>query len=406
MARRKPTLPPGARQTSPGRISITIRLKLDDGTFTRLAHSKVKSDEPKFYATPDEAWAGYLRIQEYQKQAAAHGETLKGFWAKWSDPDHHWNLSRTDSTVMAYTARTKGFVNFRNYGDIPLSAFTERHLDAYMEDGGGLLSHIGAISRIFHDAVRRGRIATNPLARAAAEAAKLIAKQAKEKRVENPPPSVDQIEQMLARLKAPDYPDSLYGWFLTGAETGMRGGEIDGMEWEHLNGNVYWIKRQWNAKENKLTKCKAGSERRLILNPRVMAEIDKMRGNCSRYIWADSNRAHWTHNTRAYWWTWSGDGGPTLRQLVQGATMYNATRHHWASRAVNIMGLTPYQASLLYGHSDGGKLITDTYANPDHERAMREAAERALPSPDDLAKLSEEIDEFRQEQDPVKDDES
>lgn len=374
---RKRGLPTGGRRTSSGRITITVRVVVD-GKITRLSHSKVLPSEPVTYATEKEAHEGYDRVMAHIASRAANGETLADFWKKWTDGEHWWNVGRTESTVIAYESRTRAFV--QRYGNRPLLSFTADQLDDYMT-AGGLLSHVGAISRMFQDATKRRLIPFNPMAPAAAEASHTIRKITKAKQIENPPPSVEQIETMLARLKAPGFPASLYGWFLVGAETGMRGGEIDGMEWSQLDGNVYWVKRQWNAKTGKLGPCKHGSERKLKLNPRVMAEIEKMRGNFSKYIWTDSDREHWTHGTRAYWWEWTGDGGPSPRELCGGVTMYNSTRHHWASRALNIMGLSPYQASLLYGHNDGGRLIVDTYANGDHERAMNAALDAALPPP-------------------------
>jgi integrase len=378
MPRRKqrPELPPGARRTSSGRVTITVRAKRD-GEIKRLSHSKVLPTEPSTYANGSDAWDGYDRVMAHLEKCAASGETLGGFWAKWTDPEHHWNERRSESTVLTYESRTRGFVSFRDYADLALAAFTEEHLDVYREKGGGLLSQVGTISRIFMDAQRRGLIPGNPFANAAAEADRLIIKRTKAKAKKNPPPKIPAVNAMLARLKSGPYPASLHGWFVDGTETGMRGGEIDGMEWTYFDEarGVYAIEWQWHHKLNKLTPPKHDSERGLALTDPVLEAIERQRGNGSRYIWTDPERAHWTHNTRAYWWTWAGDGGPTLRSLVGGATMYRSTRHHWASKAVNVMGLSPYQASLLYGHRDGGKLIADTYVTADHDLAMRNARE-------------------------------
>jgi integrase len=213
-----------------------------------------------------------------------------------------------------------------------------------------------------------------------------VIKRTKAKAKKNPPPKTPAVRAMLDRLRSGPYPDSLLGWFTCGTETGMRGGEIDGMEWEFYDREtgLYDIQWQWHHKLNEQTDVKHGSARVLML-PTVVQELieeqaRKFRrpgGNGSPFIWTDPERGHWTHGTRDYWWTWKGDGGPTLRSLVGGATMYRATRHHWASKAVNEMGLTPYQASLLYGHSDGGKLLVETYATGDHGLAVKNATAAA-----------------------------
>jgi hypothetical protein len=143
MARRKqrPELPPGSRRTSSDRITITISTR-SDGQKTRLSHSKVLASEPRTYATSADAWAGYDRVMAHLEKCSANGETLRGFWAKWIDPEHHWNERRSESTVMTYESRTRGFVAFRNYADLPLTGFSEKHLDVFREHGG-LLSAVG-----------------------------------------------------------------------------------------------------------------------------------------------------------------------------------------------------------------------------------------------------------------------
>lgn len=379
MARRKqrPEFPPSCRRMSSGRYTITITTEVK-GEKTRLAHSKVLPSEPKTYANGSDAWDGYDRVMAHLEKCIANGETLRGFWAKWIDPDHHWNERRTESTVQTYASRTRSFVEFRGYGDLPLAAFTEAHLDAFRENGGHL-SAVGTISRIFMDAKRRKLIVTNPFAEAAAEAERLIEKRQKASKKKNPPPTIEQANAMLARLSSGPYPSSLCGWFLTGVETGMRGGEIDGMEWAHFNEaeGTYEIAWQWHHKLNQMTPPKHGSERTLALTDPVLELIERQRGNGSEFIWTDPERAHWTHATRGYWWQWDKDGGPTLRSLVGDATMYRSTRHHWASKALNVLGISPYQASLLYGHSDGGKLLTETYATGDTELAARTARDAA-----------------------------
>jgi hypothetical protein len=368
----KAKLPPGARRTSSGRITITMR----DNDGNRRSHSKILTTEPATYATPAEAWEGYFRVKAYLAEKQSETTTLRAFWIKWTDVDHHWNVERGrgESTVQTYEQRTRGFVEFKGYGEMQLDQFTGRHLDAFMENGGKL-SQVGTISRIFMDAIGRGYLKTNPFATAAQNASNAITKQSRARREENPPPKTPQIKCVLARLQMPMFPPSLYGWFRCATSNGMRGGEVDGMEFEFLDGDVYHIVYQWHAKLNKRTNCKHGSRRKLRLLPPVMREIEKLRGNGSRYIWADSNREHWTHNTRDYWWGWDRDGQPSPRQLAGGATIYSATRHYWASKALNELDLTPYQASLLYGHKDGGKLINEVYGHGDPEAAMRAAYE-------------------------------
>jgi integrase len=388
---RKRGLPPGGRKTSAGRITITIRVA-QNGETKRLAHSKVKPDEPTTYATEAEAWAGYERVIAFIDDQADSVVTLGAFWEEWTDEDHYlWGTikGRSRQTIASYTTRTRRFVKM--YRDRPIDSIVELDVHRYLK-AGGKPSTLYTISTMFHDAASQKLITAHPCAQLAAEAEAAIRKARERKRKQTTLPDRETLTLMLERAKQAAYPPGLWAWLVVGAETGMRGGELDGMEWEFLKGNRYEIRWQWNRAIGEMSEPKHGSTRDLLLSPRAMAAIETCRGNGSRYIFLNNERTHWNHDSRARWWEWCADGGAALRQIVGGVTMYESTRHAWASWAVNDGGLSPYQASLLYGHTDGGKLITETYAKPDHEAAMRaalEAAKRAdVPNLDDKRQAS------------------
>jgi hypothetical protein len=336
---RKPKLPSGARRTSAGRITLTIADANDGGR--RKSQQKIKPDEPASYGTPDEAMAGLVRVKAFMAEARCQATTVEGFWADWTDHAHpRWGslASRSPQSIDSYAIRTRRFVKM--YGDRQLDSITEEDVIAYLR-AGGVHSSLRAIATLFHDAGRVGLTTTHPCAQIAGQAEGLARKRRAER--EGVVPDSDQIDAMLDRARADVIPASFYGWLLTGVRTGMRTGEIDGMEWKYL------------------------------------AEIDKQRDNGTPFIWINAGGGTcWKSDSRSYWWTWTNDGGPSLRQLVGGAQMKNATRHYWASWALNVAGIQPYQAALLYGHSDGGKLLTDTYAKPDLEHAMRVAYDAAI----------------------------
>jgi integrase len=383
---RKPKLPPGARSTGGG---ITLQIPdVNDGG-RRKSQNKIDGREPRSYATPDEAWAGYLRVKAFMAERQHAGQTLRGFWLEWSDPDHpYWGTlgKRSEQSVLSYKTRTRRFVDM--YGERLMHTITEDDVIAYLS-AGGVHSSLRAIATMFHDAQSRGLVTAHPAQTVAARSEALMRR--RRAALSGVVPSEDQINAMLERARGEAYPRTLYGWLLTGVRTGMRGGEIDGMEWDQLKGNRYEIRLQFNAALRKMAEPKHGSRRSLLLPSDVMAEIERQRERAdgSPFIWSsERGYRNWTHDGRDHWWTWASDGGPSLRQLVGGVTMYRATRHYWASWALNVAGLSPYQAALLYGHSDGGKLLTETYAKPDHERAMQaalEAFEATLKQPTDIA---------------------
>jgi integrase len=372
---RKPKLPPGGRWTSAGRITLTIA-DINDGN-RRKSQQKIKPDEPASYATADEAMAGLLRVKAFMAEARSTSTTVLGFWKDWTDHDHpRWGslASRSPQSIDSYAMRTRRFVKM--FGARQLDSITEEDVIAYLR-AGGVHSSLRGIATLFHDAQRVGLIDSHPCAQIAGRAETLARKRRAER--DGVVPEEEQILAMLDRAQQDAFPPSFYGWLLTGVRTGMRTGEIDGMEWKYLKGNRYQIRRQWNAQLKEMSGPKHGSKRDLLLPPDVMAEIDKQRDNGTPFIWINAGGGTcWKSDSRSYWWTWTNDGGPSLRQLVGGAQMKNATRHYWASWALNVAGIPPYQAALLYGHSDGGKLLTDTYAKPDLERAMQAAYDAAI----------------------------
>jgi integrase len=365
-------LPPGSRYTSSGRITITIPF-VEGGERKRLSQNKIDPREPKSYGTPEEAMAGYLRVKAYLAERSPETATVGAFYAEWSDTDHYyWGIDgvkgRSEQTLAGYAARVHAFAE--HFSDRPLATITLADVEAWLE-GGGPAYTLATISTMFHDAVTRRLIPTHPFAQLANDVENSLRKQRADRR--DDPPKRALIDAMLTRAQA--LPLGLYGWVLTGVRTGMRGGELDGMEWKYLHGNRYEIRWQWNARLQKMTGPKHGSTRDLLLPPDVMDVIERIRAErvSDRYIFTNTQGGHWTHSPRMKWWEWCKDGEPSLRQIVGGATIYQATRHYWASWAVNEAGMSPYQAALLYGHKDGGKLITEVYARPDHERAMQSA---------------------------------
>jgi integrase len=180
------------------------------------------------------------------------------------------------------------------------------------------------------------------------------------------------------------YPRGLYGWLLTGARTGMRGGELDGMTFDGVSDDIYDIRHQLHYRSNELEPPKWGSRRTVWLPPEVVAEIrhqrrDRMAMDWQEpYIWLNTEGGPWRHDARDKWWA-KRVGGTSLRQICGGVPIYNATRHHWASHTLNVVGMQPFQVAALFGHKDGGTVLIERYVDVDYEAAAR-AVQRAYQS--------------------------
>jgi len=397
MARRKRGLPPGGRTTSSGRITITFSVR-EDGETVRRSHSKVLPSEPTTYVDETAAWDGFNRVTAYLTEKVQRGVTVGEFWEAWTDPDHwRWGKikRRQEQSMIRLRSATRAFVEGRPVPDsddridghysLPIEAITAEHIEGFMEKGGKP-SNLNALATLFTDAIKsKARFAEHPCKELACESDK--SERDRRKRERPDPPKQAAVTALLDRAAAAPFPPSIFGWLTVGTETGMRGGEIDAMDWEHYDRHTgrYVIEYQYNHALKRMSAPKHDSHRTLQFDDDLMEVVDSFWGEHPRWIFVNSRAEHWCHETRDYWWNWSRDAGPSLAQLSGGKTIYNSTRHFWASRAVNVWKLPPYSAAILYGHKDGGKLLTETYVKPDNELAMQAALDAKRAQPVDLS---------------------
>lgn len=382
---RKPKLGKHMRWTPSGRISLQFSV---DGA--RISQAKILPSEPASYATPKEAQAGVERVLAHLAQQVDRAATVQGFYARWTNEDDtEWGIygtecpRRGEHAIHTYASKVRGFADV--HGERTLASISEIDIKAWQHHERYAASGMTAISTFLKDAATAGlRSEINPAKGPANKAEKQLAKKRERKggKGERPPvPDHEVIEAMLEHARNPRYPRSFFAWLLTGVRTGMRASEIDGMEWEHLDGDVYRIDWQLHAVTNLLDEPKHNSRRAVVLPADVLAEIERERGSelRTRYLWTNSRLDPWRNDSRDKWWTKVVDG-ISLAQIT-GCTMYEATRHYWAGWAVNEGGMSPYRASVLMGHSDGGALLIRVYARQNEDLAlheMREAQQRKV----------------------------
>jgi integrase len=380
-------MPPGARRTSSGRITITMR----DRDGVRRSHSKIKTDEPETYLTPEEAAEGYERVKAFLASDIDYVQTVAGFHRIWSDVDDpEWGAegtrcrNRNAPGIISLGKKLKPFVD--EFGTMAVAAVTDQHLTAWERRAKVAPTLWPVILTFFNDAAKAGMRAKgdNPVGERAANAKARMDKKRTARRKEEGYASKAEVDAMLTHLKMPRYPRSFYGWTLTGVRTGMRCCEIDGMEYEYLDGDRYYIQWQLHDVSNELAVPKHGSRRWITLTDDVLAEIERQRQTTGaqadgRYIWTNTLGNPWRESARCDWWD-ERVAGTSARELVGGRTIYEATRHHWASRVVN-EGIMPLElAAELYGHKDKGATLRKFYVGePERDAlldAMREAQRR------------------------------
>jgi integrase len=377
-------LPPGARRTSSGRITITMRDRHDQ----RRSHSKIKPDEPETYATPDEAWEGFTRVRAFLASEVDYVQTVAGFARLWTDEDDPvWGTSGTGHRgrghgIHIYGSKLRIF--FDRFAHRAVASISDADLLKWERECDVPLSTWPPLNTFFNDAAKAGlRVkGDNPVGERANNARARLSKAREQRKAEVPYVSKAEAEAMLTHLKMPRYPRSFYGWMLTAVRTGMRGSEVDGMELEHLDGDAYYIQSQLHPRTNRLDEPKHGSRRWISLPSDVLDEIERQRERNgeqadSRFIWTNTEGNPWRQSSREKWFE-KRVAGTSACEIVGGRTMYEATRHHWASRVVNEGILPLAQAARVFGHSDHGVTLAKFYIGKDDNQldAMREAQRR------------------------------
>jgi integrase len=390
------SLPPGGRlNASSGMITLMFRVQ-ESGATRRLSQNKIKADEPRSYADVDAAWEGYHRVVAFIDADVNRAATVGGFAQRWTDPDdpefgEHGieTPRRSRHAIRTYASHTRLFIGF--YADRTLASITEADLKRWTKQPGYKPSAMAAIRTFLSDAEVAGlRSGPNP---ATGYTRKAQAKLSQGRDERPPVPTAQQSLDVLRHLETKAYPLALWGWFLTGVRTGMRGSEIDGMQLRYLNREtgVYRIDWQLHPVERVLTEPKHGSRRSVLLTPDVMALIDELHPpedvqvdpKASDFIWTNSFGLPWEDSSRGKWWE-KRIAGTTLRELAGGVTMYNATRHYWATQAMASGEITLWNAATLFGHKDGGKLIAKTYARRDEDAALDAVRAMHAKAPADL----------------------
>jgi integrase len=382
MAKRKLELPPGARKNaSSGRITLMFAVD-EGGRRRRLSQNKILPTEPRSYATVEEADEGYRRVKAYLAEQADRATTVAGFWKRWTDEDDPefgafatQTPRRSKHAIYTYASHTRAFAE--HYADRTVASLNEKDVLDWTRNIRYRASSMAAIRTFLSDAEKAGlRTGANP---AAAQTKNAQAKLSRQRKTQPAVPTLEQSDAMLAFAKT-HMPIGLYGWLLCGVRTGMRCAEIDGMQLRYLDRQtgVYDIQFQRHPRTGVLDEPKHQSQRKVLLTPDVLAVIDAIHPRLRDaedpepphdFIWTGTLGQPWEDSSRLKWWE-KTVLGTSLRAIAGDLALKNATRHYWATRAVNEGGISLWHAATLMGHKDGGHLIARTYARREEVAAL------------------------------------
>lgn len=317
---------------------------------------------PSSYPNKTAAKEAKRQAQSLLDGRRSHDVTVQTFHRRWTTDRLFERPS--ESTNIHLKERTRGFVE--KYGSLTLHQVTDTVVAEWIA-GAKNLGTVPALRAMFNDAAsaKAGRlIDRNPF-----NGLGLSRGRGNRDRV---PPGQEQAASLVALAKEMT-PFSFAALLEVGCASAARPGELDALTWECIDfeADEILIREQFNAKTRKMELPKHQHVHTLALTPAARACLLSLPRE-PKYCFTTLRGHHYTPSTRIHHW----DRVRCAAGLPK-TTFYMATRHMFASYALNVLGLPPHVIAHQLGHRDGGKLIVELYGHPD-AKVAREQIRRAF----------------------------
>lgn len=337
--------------------------KLGPNRYRAQAHHRGKNIDvgkilggPSIFAKKADATAAVARAKARLKANWGDDRITLATWAdRWtSDPLFARPKASTNSRYAYIVAE---FVEL--YGHVPIRDIDYRHISEYLA-GGKRGYRVSPLKSMFQDAMTAegGRlIDANPW-----NGLKIRKGPGNS---DKQPPTEEQVWEIIhaARFWGP----SLQAWFQVACFTGMRGGELDGLQWKDVDfaNDRINVVAQFSNTSKTFTLPKNGRIRKAIMTAPAREALLSVRGLAPRFVFPGVRSAHWTFATR--WRPWL-----KIREDVGwDKSLYLATRHFAGFWLYNELLLDAEDVGMALGHKDG-KLVRERYGH----RSVDEALER------------------------------
>ena len=220
-----------------------------------------------------------------------------------------------------------------------------------------------AISTMYQDAMNVGLVRENPFAN--------LRLPTSEKTAEITAPSLEEFHALLAATPIlGGYSEEFRALIQFAAWTGLRAGEIHGLQWRDIDGKHLHVRRSRKT-DLSLGKPKNGKARLVVLLPpaRVLdtferkadspfvfhsAEGEPLNKGNMNYSWRAVRAASKIHEER------ERSGLPNIR--------FHDLRHFCATQLLEAE-LSPFDVSVQLGHEDNGLLVMERYGHPSKDAA-------------------------------------
>ncbi|MGH2973885.1 MAG: tyrosine-type recombinase/integrase [Solirubrobacterales bacterium] len=329
------------------------------------------------FDTEEEATKAALAVLEEERRLLRR-ETVASFSERWVR-----DFPRPkESTNDAYASAAGRFA--AHLGERLMHRVTPRDARAYVADHP---ADRFALSAMFGDARREGISLTNPFSQLRTPRGR--------GRKDIAPITVEELEtitDLALQVHGEDFGTVVRAAILVAAHTGIRPGELCGLEWRDVDpvNEELAVRRQ--IVKGCETTPKSGRTRTVFLPPTAAEALDALPvrhvtcpvtggrvvfpGRADHRLQARELSECWQPIRRAF------EAGLSVArhrefQAVKGALDFYALRHFCATRLVE-QGIESWIVARQLGHEDGGRLVDETYAHPRDEVArakLREAFE-------------------------------
>lgn len=210
------------------------------------------------------------------------------------------------------------------------------------------------VRTMFADAYNVGLVEENPFAN--------MRLPASEKSAEIQPPSMEEYRELLKACTilggyGPEFRAMIQfaGW------TGLRQGELFGLQWDDLDGDVIHIRRSRKL-DGGLGLPKNGLTRKVMYLPPARGLEDVPRRPDS-FIFHSIRGNPLLKGTHA--WSWQ-----KVKASAGVSCRWHDLRHFCATQLLEL-GLSHFDVSVQLGHTDGGALVMARYGHPSEDQARR-----------------------------------
>lgn len=319
------------------------------------------------------------------RRAGARDELCGAFAERWADD---YTRGRGESTLERHRQSVKAFGEDGAFTGRPLREVTREEARRWATEHPW---QVPALRAMFTDAVNDKLCEENPFAKLGLEQSK-----GREDITVLTRDEVDELAELALEVHGEEFGRELAAMVRWQAYTCVRTGETFASRYSLLDGDVYYLRHQFNSRLRRETSPKHNSagaiyvpepaQRAVLDKPRRLGDDLMFRSKRGKQFRQESLHRVWTPLRAAF--MAKLPAGHHLHQrlaLDEDDRMdFYELRHFGASYMLNVLGLEAWVVAEQLRHSDGGILVTQLYGHPSREEAinrMRRAYTSRPPTP-------------------------